>query len=50
MPLPTGSGVGYQLLALAAEAEAQGTDPEAALRSAARAYRDAILTAEGARS
>ncbi|MEV0094761.1 nucleoside triphosphate pyrophosphohydrolase [Streptomyces sp. NPDC050738] len=47
VPLPTGTGVGYQLLALAAEAEAQGTDPEAALRAAARAYRDAILAAEG---
>ncbi|GAA1349020.1 nucleoside triphosphate pyrophosphohydrolase [Streptomyces beijiangensis] len=47
VPLPTGAGVGYQLLALAAAAEAEGTDPEAALRAAARAYRDAILTAEG---
>ncbi|WP_329121691.1 nucleoside triphosphate pyrophosphohydrolase [Streptomyces sp. NBC_01465] len=49
VPLPTGTGVGYQLLALAAEAEAAGTDPEAALRAAARAYRDAIVAAEGVR-
>ncbi|MFC0847915.1 nucleoside triphosphate pyrophosphohydrolase [Streptomyces noboritoensis] len=46
VPLPSGEGVGYRLLALAAEAEAAGTDPEAALRAAARAYRDAIRTAE----
>ncbi|MEE1938536.1 nucleoside triphosphate pyrophosphohydrolase [Streptomyces sp. TRM 70361] len=39
-------GVGYELLALAARAEAEGTDPETALRAAARAYRDAILAAE----
>ncbi|GHH90564.1 nucleoside triphosphate pyrophosphohydrolase [Streptomyces capillispiralis] len=47
VPLPTGEGVGYELLALAARAEASGTDPEAALRAAARAYRDAIRAAEG---
>lgn len=46
VPLPSGEGVGYRLLALAAEAEADGTDPEAALRAAARAYRDAIRAAE----
>ncbi|PKV86152.1 nucleoside triphosphate pyrophosphohydrolase [Streptomyces sp. TLI_146] len=46
VPLPSGEGVGYRLLALAAAAEADGTDPEAALRAAARAYRDAIRTAE----
>ncbi|MEU9996076.1 nucleoside triphosphate pyrophosphohydrolase [Streptomyces sp. NPDC050848] len=45
--LPKGDGIGYDLLALAADAEASGTDPEAALRAAARAYRDAILAAEG---
>lgn len=45
--LPAGEGVGYELLALAARAEAAGTDPEAALRAAARAYRDAIRMAEG---
>ncbi|MGW4704002.1 nucleoside triphosphate pyrophosphohydrolase [Streptomyces sp. NPDC004285] len=45
--LPAGEGIGYELLALAARAEASGTDPEAALRAAARAYRDAIRSAEG---
>ncbi|MBD9736172.1 nucleoside triphosphate pyrophosphohydrolase, partial [Streptomyces sp. H28] len=39
VPLPRGEGIGYELLALAARAEAEGTDPEAALRAAARAYR-----------
>ncbi|MEV7691209.1 nucleoside triphosphate pyrophosphohydrolase [Streptomyces bungoensis] len=48
VPLPQGDGVGYRLLALAADAEAEGVDPEAALRVAARAYRDAIREAEGA--
>ncbi|MFV0129531.1 nucleoside triphosphate pyrophosphohydrolase [Streptomyces sp. HMX112] len=47
VPLPAGEGVGYELLALAARAEAAGVDPEAALRAAARAYRDAIRAAEG---
>ncbi|SFJ74063.1 MazG family protein [Streptomyces pini] len=46
--LPAGEGVGYELLALAARAEAQGTDPETALRAAARTYRDAIRAAESA--
>ncbi|MFI2434766.1 nucleoside triphosphate pyrophosphohydrolase [Streptomyces sp. NPDC018693] len=50
VPLPkpdgTGPGIGYELLALAARAEAEGIDPEAALRAAARAYRDAIRTIE----
>ncbi|MFD0720907.1 MULTISPECIES: nucleoside triphosphate pyrophosphohydrolase [Streptomyces] len=45
--LPAGEGVGYELLRLAARAEAEGTDPETALRAAARAYRDAIRAAEG---
>ncbi|MEU3979569.1 nucleoside triphosphate pyrophosphohydrolase [Streptomyces sp. NPDC026672] len=45
--LPRGEGVGYELLALAARAEAEGVDPEAALRAAARTYRDALRTAEG---
>jgi len=45
-PLPAGEGIGYELLALAARAEAEGTDPETALRAAARTYRDAILAAE----
>ncbi|MET3986621.1 nucleoside triphosphate pyrophosphohydrolase [Streptomyces sp. PvR034] len=49
VPLPGGEGIGYELLALAARAEAAGTDPETALRAAARAYRDAIRAAEGVR-
>ncbi|GAA2977044.1 nucleoside triphosphate pyrophosphohydrolase [Streptomyces fulvorobeus] len=44
--LPAGDSVGYELLALALRAERDGTDPEAALRAAARTYRDAILAAE----
>lgn len=47
VPLPQGEGIGYELLALAARAEAEGVDPETALRAAARAYRDAIRAAEG---
>lgn len=47
VPLPDGPDVGYRLLALAAEAEAAGTDPETALRTAARVYRDAIRAREG---
>ncbi|WLW54469.1 nucleoside triphosphate pyrophosphohydrolase [Streptomyces sp. YU58] len=47
VPLPTGDGMGYDLLALAIRAEASGVDPEAALRAAARAYRDAVRAAEG---
>lgn len=46
--LPRGEGVGYELLELAARAEAAGVDPETALRAAARVYRDAIRAAEGA--
>ncbi|WP_409236769.1 nucleoside triphosphate pyrophosphohydrolase [Streptomyces sp. PA5.6] len=46
VPLPPGEGIGYELLTLALRAESEGVDPEAALRAAARAYRDAILTAE----
>ncbi|MGW5212933.1 nucleoside triphosphate pyrophosphohydrolase [Streptomyces sp. NPDC004051] len=45
--LPRVEGIGYDLLALAVRAEAEGVDPEAALRAAARAYRDAIRAAEG---
>ncbi|MFG2293686.1 nucleoside triphosphate pyrophosphohydrolase [Streptomyces sp. NPDC048603] len=45
--LPRGEGIGYELLALAARAEAEGVEPETALRAAARAYRDAIRAAEG---
>ncbi|GLW17735.1 nucleoside triphosphate pyrophosphohydrolase [Streptomyces sp. NBRC 13847] len=44
--VPTGPGIGYELLAMAIRAEADGVDPEAALRAAARAYRDAVLAAE----
>lgn len=44
---PTGDGIGYELLAMAVRAEAEGIDPEAALRAAARAYRDAVVAAEG---
>ncbi|MFE4717595.1 nucleoside triphosphate pyrophosphohydrolase, partial [Streptomyces sp. NPDC056728] len=47
VPAPGGEGVGYELLTLALSAEADGVDPEAALRAAARAYRDAIRAAEG---
>ncbi|MGW3991588.1 nucleoside triphosphate pyrophosphohydrolase [Streptomyces sp. NPDC004830] len=47
IPLPPVEGIGYELLVLAVRAEADGVDPEAALRAAARAYRDAILRAEG---
>lgn len=47
VPLPTGDGIGYELLALAVRAEQDGIDPEAALRASGRAYRDAIRTAEG---
>nr|WSX51538.1 nucleoside triphosphate pyrophosphohydrolase [Streptomyces sp. NBC_00974] len=45
--LPRGEGIGYELLELAARAEAAGTDPETALRAAARVYREAIRAAEG---
>ncbi|WP_327283752.1 MULTISPECIES: nucleoside triphosphate pyrophosphohydrolase [unclassified Streptomyces] len=45
--LPRGEGIGYELLELAARAEAAGIDPETALRAAARVYRDAIRSAEG---
>ncbi|MEV5597318.1 nucleoside triphosphate pyrophosphohydrolase [Streptomyces sp. NPDC052496] len=48
--LPAGEGIGYDLLALAVRAEAAGTDPETALRAAARTYRDAIRSAEEAAS
>ncbi|MGI5352851.1 nucleoside triphosphate pyrophosphohydrolase [Streptomyces sp. CA-250714] len=45
-PESAGSGVGYALLALAAEAEREGIDPETALRAAAREYRDLIRERE----
>ncbi|MFJ9347773.1 nucleoside triphosphate pyrophosphohydrolase [Streptomyces sp. NPDC101237] len=47
VPLPQARGIGYELLALAVRAETEGVDPEAALRTAARAYRDAVRAAEG---
>lgn len=47
VPLPAGPGIGYELLAMAVRAEAEGVDPEAALRVAARAYRDAVRGVEG---
>ncbi|MFG2554208.1 nucleoside triphosphate pyrophosphohydrolase [Streptomyces sp. NPDC048581] len=50
VPLPSGEGVGYELLTMAVRAEAAGVDPEAALRVAARAYRDAVRAAEGVSS
>ncbi|MGW0471421.1 nucleoside triphosphate pyrophosphohydrolase [Streptomyces coeruleorubidus] len=46
IPLPPVEDIGYELLALAVRAESEGVDPEAALRAAARAYRDAIREAE----
>ncbi|MFE7665701.1 nucleoside triphosphate pyrophosphohydrolase [Streptomyces celluloflavus] len=45
--VPAGDGIGYELLALAVRAQAAGTDPETALRAAARTYREAIRVAEG---
>lgn len=39
-------GIGAELLSLAVRAEAEGIDPETALRAAARRYRDAIRAAE----
>ncbi|MBZ4319027.1 nucleoside triphosphate pyrophosphohydrolase [Streptomyces huiliensis] len=50
VPLPAGEGVGYALLAMAVRAEAEGVEPETALRAAARTYRDAIRQAEAAGS
>jgi XTP/dITP diphosphohydrolase len=49
LPEPTAEAgdFGVRLLQLAVEAQESGVDPEAALRAAARAYRDAIRAAEG---
>ncbi|MFE7762584.1 nucleoside triphosphate pyrophosphohydrolase [Streptomyces sp. NPDC057438] len=47
VPIPPGDDLGHALLTLAADAESRGIDPEAALRAASRAYRDAIRIAEG---
>jgi XTP/dITP diphosphohydrolase len=46
VPVPAGEGPGYALLALAIQAQADGVEPETALRGAARTYRDAIRAAE----
>ncbi|MCX4981327.1 nucleoside triphosphate pyrophosphohydrolase [Streptomyces sp. NBC_00572] len=50
VPVPAEKGIGYELLALAVRAEAEGVDPEEALRAAARTYRDAIRAAEGVKA
>ncbi|MFF4408174.1 nucleoside triphosphate pyrophosphohydrolase [Streptomyces sp. NPDC001404] len=47
--VPGGEGIGYELLALAVRAEAEGVEPETALRAASRVYRDAVLAAERGR-
>ena len=47
-PAPTAEP-GERLLALAAEAQSEGVDPESALRAAARRYREVIRAVEGAR-
>jgi XTP/dITP diphosphohydrolase len=44
---PGGDDLGARLFALVGEAVAAGEDPESALRATARAYRDAVRTAEG---
>ncbi|RAG81683.1 nucleoside triphosphate pyrophosphohydrolase [Streptacidiphilus pinicola] len=46
LPEAAESDFGARLLRLAAEAQDAGVDPEAALRAAARGYRDAIRAAE----
>ncbi|MGW5678276.1 nucleoside triphosphate pyrophosphohydrolase [Streptomyces sp. NPDC003860] len=46
VPLPAGEGVGYELLALAAAADASGVDPESALRAASRAFHASIRAKE----
>jgi XTP/dITP diphosphohydrolase len=46
--LPSGSGVGEQLFALAARAKLAGLDPEAELRAAARRFAAAVRAAEQA--
>jgi XTP/dITP diphosphohydrolase len=46
--LPSGTGVGEQLFALAAQAKLAGVDPEAALRTAARRFADDVRAAERA--
>jgi XTP/dITP diphosphohydrolase len=46
--LPSGTGVGEQLFALAASAKLAGVDPEAELRTAALRFADAVRSAEKA--
>ena len=46
--LPTGQGVGERLFTAAARAKLAGTDPEAALRTAARRFADDVRAAERA--
>ena len=48
VPLPGGVGLEAQLLALAARAQAEGVDAEAALREATREYENAAREAERA--
>jgi XTP/dITP diphosphohydrolase len=45
---PDGDDIGAQLLRLAREARAQGIDPEAALRGAAREFRERVIAWESA--
>jgi XTP/dITP diphosphohydrolase len=46
----TGEGVGAQMLALAAQAQAAGIDPDQALRDAVRALESDVQSAESARN
>lgn len=46
----TGEGVGAQMLALAAQAQAAGIDPDQALRDAVRALESDVRSAESARN
>lgn len=46
-PLPAGDGLGGALWELVRQCRDAGVDPEQALRATARAYRDALATAEG---
>jgi XTP/dITP diphosphohydrolase len=46
VPLPAGDGIGERLLAVVADAVRAGVDPEQALRSSARDYRDAVRAGE----
>ena len=48
VPMPAGDGIGERLLAVVADAVRAGVDPEQALRSSARDYRDAVRAGEQA--